>query len=160
VPGYRVFRWERAWHDERQPFIDPAGFPPLSVATTGTHDIEPLAVWWDELNRADRLMLSQMESLRLAAPLSDLVTSPFDDRLRDAFLALLYGAGSDLLLLPVQDVFGWRERINVPATTTADNWTYRLPWSLEQFGTEPVAQERARFLAELAVRTGRSPEGQ
>ena len=47
VPGFRVFRWERHWHAEGQPFRDPADYPPLSVAASGTHDTEPLAVWWD-----------------------------------------------------------------------------------------------------------------
>ena len=28
----------------------------------------------------------------------------------------------------VQDVFGWRDRINEPATVNDDNWTFRLPW--------------------------------
>ena len=44
-----------------------------------------------------------------------------DDRtygpaVRDALLEILLASGSDLTLLPVQDVFGWRDRINEPAT--------------------------------------------
>ena len=31
-----------------QPFQDPREYPaPLSVATSGTHDTEPMAIWWD-----------------------------------------------------------------------------------------------------------------
>src|SRR5439155_775134 len=44
IPGYRVLRWER----DGDVFRDPAGFPPLSVATSGTHDTSALAVWWEE----------------------------------------------------------------------------------------------------------------
>ena len=33
---------------------------------------------------------------------------------RDALLEMLLASGSDLTLLPVQDVFGWRDRINDP----------------------------------------------
>lgn len=43
VPGFKVLRWERHWDQPGEPAIDPATFPPLSVATTGTHDVEPLA---------------------------------------------------------------------------------------------------------------------
>ena len=43
VPGFKVLQWERHWDQPEQPPIDPKTFPALSVATTGTHDIEPLA---------------------------------------------------------------------------------------------------------------------
>jgi len=43
VPGFKVLLWERHWDQPGQPLIEPRTFTPLSVATTGTHDIEPLA---------------------------------------------------------------------------------------------------------------------
>lgn len=48
VPGFKVLQWERHWDEPGQPPIDPRTFPALSVATTGTHDIEPLAVTLSE----------------------------------------------------------------------------------------------------------------
>ena len=36
--------------------------------------------------------------------------------LREALLETLYASGANLLILPFQDVFGWRDRINMPAT--------------------------------------------
>ena len=45
--------------------------------------------------------------------------APWTDRLRDAMLELAYRAGSDDLFLPIQDVFGWRDRINTPGTVSA-----------------------------------------
>ena len=47
IPGYKVFRWERDWDLPDRPFRDPEMYPPLSVATTGTHDTETLAEWWE-----------------------------------------------------------------------------------------------------------------
>ena len=41
--------------------------------------------------------------------------APFDDRLRDALLQALFRAGSDIVIVPFQDLFGWRDRVNVPA---------------------------------------------
>src|SRR5690606_569190 len=38
IPGYKVFRWERRWHDPGQPFKDPSDYPASAVATSGTHD--------------------------------------------------------------------------------------------------------------------------
>ena len=46
VPGYKVMQWERDWGHGDEPFISPAAYPELSLATTGTHDTEPLTVWW------------------------------------------------------------------------------------------------------------------
>ena len=34
-------------------------------------------------------------------------------------------SGADLLILPIQDVFGWQDRINQPATVADSNWTWR-----------------------------------
>ena len=48
VPGYKVLRWERQWNTEGRPFKDPADYPACAVATSGTHDTEPMATWWAE----------------------------------------------------------------------------------------------------------------
>jgi 4-alpha-glucanotransferase len=43
----------------------------------------------------------------------------------------LLSAGSHLTLLPIQDVFGWIDRINTPALVDVSNWTWRLPWPVD-----------------------------
>jgi len=40
-------------------------------------------------------------------------------------------AGSILTLIPLQDVFGWTDRINTPAVVDDINWTWRLPWPVD-----------------------------
>jgi len=55
----------------------------------------------------------------------------------------------------VQDIFGWRDRINVPAVVDDVNWTWRLPMPVDDLSTAPVAVERARALAALTQRSGR-----
>ena len=105
LPGLKVLRWEKFWDREGQPPIDPATFPELSVATTGTHDIEPLA----------------------ATP-----EGASEDR-RKAVLQSLLSAGSALTVIPIQDVFGWSDRINTPAVVDGINWTWRLPWLVDSW---------------------------
>ena len=73
-------------------------------------------------------------------------------RLRDALLEALYASGADLLILPIQDVFGWRDRINQPATVGDDNWTWRLPWPVDRLPTEPQADAVARQLQDWSER--------
>jgi len=153
VPGCKVFRWEREWHEEGQPFRDPAAYPAVSVATTGTHDTEPLAVWWDEAPEDERRQAGAVPAL--AARGIDWGAAPFSREVRDAILDALVASGSDVLLLPVQDVFGWPDRVNVPGTTTEDNWTWRMPWPVDRLGAEPEARERAETLARMCQRAAR-----
>ena len=75
--------------------------------------------------------------------------------LRDALLDALAGSGSDYLLLPIQDVFGWRDRINVPATVNDENWTWRFRWPVDTLDDEPEARARTASLRALCRRYGR-----
>jgi 4-alpha-glucanotransferase len=59
------------------------------------------------------------------------------------------------VIVPVQDAFGWTDRINTPAVVDDVNWTWRLPWEIEQMSREPVAVGVASMLRNLAERHGR-----
>ena len=103
LPGLKVLRWERHWDRDGHPSIDPATFPEHSVATTGTHDIEPIAA-----------------------------TSDGDTpEKRAAIVQSLLGARSYLALLPLQDAFGWTDRINTPAVVDDINWTWHVPFPVD-----------------------------
>jgi 4-alpha-glucanotransferase len=147
IPGYKVLRWEREWDQPQQPFRDPLAYPSCSVATSGTHDTETLAEWWDTAPDEERTAVAMLEVLRVAGcdP-----AAPFGERTRDAVLGALFASGSSLALLPIQDIFGWRDRINIPALISDVNWCWRLPWPVEDLSKEPAARERAAFLRGLA----------
>lgn len=135
VPGYKVLRWERDWHGPGQPFLRPSSFPAVSVATTSTHDIEPLALWWDAIDTSERLEMLRALDWIGATP------NAFDARLHQALLTHACEAGSDVLLLPIQDIFGWPDRINVPATVGEHNWTWKVPLTVEALATDTTALE-------------------
>jgi len=151
VPGYRVMRWERHWHKDGKPFRDPVEYPPTSVATSGTHDTEGLVTWWEEATPDDRERISRLPTIQRLANAGDLAQAPYE-RVRDVLLEALFASGSDLLLLPVQDVFGWADRINVPALVTDQNWTYRLPWPVDRLDDIPAAREVQQRLRTWARR--------
>lgn len=155
IAGFRVFRWERDWNADGQPFRDPAGYPAVSVATTGTHDTEPVAIWWDEAPEPEKQLIGKLPAIRRIAANDGILEAPFIPIVRDALLEMLFASGSNLLLIPVQDVFGWRDRINVPATVGDNNWTYRLPWPSDRLDQEPEAQERKGTLRQWAEKYGR-----
>jgi 4-alpha-glucanotransferase len=151
IPGYRVQRWEKNWKEGGDAFLDPTEWPPLSVATTGTHDTDALAEWYDGLAPEEReqlLALPQLEGLRERAP------EKFDEGVRDALLALLYAAGSALCLVPFQDLLGSRERVNLPGTVTDENWTYRMPMEMVALAADLPMRRRLRTLATEAGRAG------
>ncbi len=152
IPGFKVLRWERSWNEEGQPFKNPAEYPPISVATSGTHDTEPLAEWWDEAPVEERRAAASI--VCMDPPGCDPET-PFNDVTRDAILQVLYASASDIVLLPVNDIFGWRDRINTPAVISDCNWTWRLPWPIEELSREPQGRERAAFTRALTQKHGR-----
>ncbi|NQW03194.1 MAG: 4-alpha-glucanotransferase [Acidobacteria bacterium] len=144
IGGYKVLRWERMWDQPGQPFTAPADYPGRSVATTGTHDTEPVAEWWDTAEQTERIALAELFS---RVGLGDLdPASPWSDALRDGLLRLMCSASSDHLILPIQDVFGWRDRINIPATVGDHNWTWRLPYAVDGWRGLDAVTERAGFL--------------
>ncbi len=156
MPGFKVLRWERDWEVPGEPFRDPRDYPAASVATSGTHDTEPLAVWWDEAPREER---EQFAALPAIASLGgDVASLEFTSALRDHVIELLIRSGSDFVILPIQDVFGWRDRINEPATVSDDNWTWRLPWPSDELSGQVEARERARVLRAWCAAAGRTGE--
>lgn len=103
LPGLKVLRWEKHWDQDGTPPIDPAEYPECSVATTGTHDIEPIAATPEGATEAER----------------------------ETIVQALLSAGSCLTLLPLQDAFGWPDRINTPGVVDDVNWTWRVPWPVD-----------------------------
>ncbi|HEV3139859.1 MAG TPA: 4-alpha-glucanotransferase [Vicinamibacterales bacterium] len=158
IPGFRVLRWERYWHQDGQPFRDPVDYPPASVATSGTHDTEPLLTWWEGASADDRRLVAELPTIqRIVGPLGiDLASAP-PDSARDVLLQALFAAKSNLLILPVQDVFGWRDRINEPATIDDRNWSFRLPWPSDRLDEIPEAKERQATLRGWSEQHARRP---
>jgi 4-alpha-glucanotransferase len=157
VPGYRVFRWERHWHTPGKPFRDPLEYPAASVATSGTHDTEPLVTWWSGAAEEERKKVAQVPLVRRLAGTADLVSADYQTQVRDVLLEALFASGSDLLLIPMPDAFGWSDRINEPATVTDRNWTFRLPWPVDALNDQPDARARQAQLRAWAERYDRVP---
>jgi 4-alpha-glucanotransferase len=151
IPGYRVLRWEKddLWRDGRmqQFFRDPAKWPAVSVATSGTHDTETHAVWYDQLSPEHRGYLARIPGLGHLD-----VNRGFDDGVRDALLGVLYQSGSELCLNPFQDLLGAREQVNVPGTLDGHNWTYRMPMTVDDLLADQTTCDR---LLRLAVDSNR-----
>ncbi len=156
VPGCKVFRWERRWLEAGQPFTDPVNYPTVSVATSGTHDNEPMVTWWIDLPRDERRAVLEIPSVqnRLSDQerLRAIDQAPLSVAVRHAIVETLFASGSYLLILPIQDVFGWRDRINRPAIVNDENWTWRLPWLSDRLDEEPEAVAARDLLREWSTK--------
>ncbi len=152
VPGYKVMQWERLnWGRPDETFVNPLSYPELSLATTATHDTESLTTWWREQPVEIREKLAR--ALGISAQVNP--NRMLDESACDAILTALYASPSRLVIIPIQDLFGWSARINRPGTVSESNWTYRLPLSLERLRRNRAIKSRVAKLREIAIRTNR-----
>ncbi len=137
MPGYKIIPWEK---EKDETMRDPTQFPELSVASYSTHDTPPLLAFWDELPPRDRTSLAKLAAVKEAAP---------EPEREKALLRLLFSARSSLAMVLVTELFGERARINTPSTVGPQNWTYRLPATLEQVQHGELGERLSMFRALL-----------
>jgi 4-alpha-glucanotransferase len=106
-----------------------------------------MVVWWERA--------SAEEKEKIAAIVPAATADAAYARVRDAVLEALFASGSDLVLVPIQDVFGWRDRINDPSVIADSNWVYRLPWPTDHLDEYSEARERRDQLRAWAQAHGR-----
>ena len=148
IPGTKVMRWQRRW-DSDGGFIDPKDYPPISLTTISTPDMEPLSLWWEKLpQEASRLAefkhwtyhpkLEQWQRKELLKD-SHHSASFFHINLLQEYLALF----PDLISSNPEN-----ERINIPGTQLPTNWTYRFKPTLEELMTrQDLTQEIREILS-------------
>ncbi len=148
IAGHKILRWEKPESLQGQ-YADPRQFPFLSLATTGTHDTDTLVTWWKSLPQEERVTFLTMIDANLT---QEAPTGHLSEALHTAILDRLMGAGSALVLLPIQDVFGFQEQINQPATVGDHNWRYRLPATLSVLQQKSPYREKLQVLKKIIDR--------
>lgn len=146
VRGMQVMLFEQ---DEDGAFKAPEHWSPKACALTTTHDLPPIAGWWEGADIAWRLRLnpdlpadeaaglrSERESQRAvlwtafcAAGCAEGQRPPVDTTgpVVDAAVSFLARTRSELAILPVEDLLGLKDQPNLPGTTTEHpNWRRRL----------------------------------
>jgi len=154
IPGYKVMRWEKqqsAGASAGGRFVNPADYPSVSLATTGTHDTDTLTEWWAAISEAERRRLMEAVSFTHA----DCTSSLLDEPTLDAILESVYASPAQLVVTPIQDLFGWSARINLPGTISDANWSWRLPFDLERSMEDPRVCERAATIRAICEKTRR-----
>lgn len=148
IPGHRVLRWEQ----EQGRYREPKTYPELSLATTGTHDTETSADWWEALGEWERTAFTSLDGMKHLAKKD---FERWEDPVWAALLWKTLSAPSRLAILPIQDVLSLRARINTPNTMGPANWSMRLPWTLPAMEADAILGARMKLVRKLGKDHGR-----
>jgi 4-alpha-glucanotransferase len=150
ILGLRVVRWTRQWDKEDQPYIPLEDYPELSVCTSSVHDSSTLREWWD--TEADQNAFAAF----IGAPSLHRVYNPGTAR---TVLHKIAGAASRFRVFQIQDLLHlssrWyarepsTERINIPGTYSAFNWTWRLPATIAALAQDDEFINGIRELSDI-----------
>ena len=130
-----VVRWKRDWEKPSQPYYAFESYPEKSVATASVHDSSTLRLWWTTEGDAN--------DFRNAFPPENpnIRVGEYNPETAKYLLKKIATANSMYVINPIQDFLGLdskyyaenmdNERVNVPGSVNAFNWTYRLPANVE-----------------------------
>jgi 4-alpha-glucanotransferase len=79
------------------------------------------------------------------------LTPEFTPDIHRALLAAALNSGSDLCVLPWQDILGTRDRINLPGSMSDSNWAYRITQNVEELLNDEQARTAAERIAWLTA---------
>lgn len=144
IPGYKVVPWEK---DARQMVRSLDEYPKLAVATFGTHDTAPITSWWDDLKPWEREQIGAHAGLRGGE----------DEAARYPKLTqMLLSCPASIALLQIQEVIGDGDRVNLPGSVGAHNWTYRVRKPVEELMQDARIAERLQVAREASEKSGRT----
>lgn len=136
INSLRVERWARNWDAPGQPYFEVSEYPRLSVATTSVHDSSTILGLWQE-DGFDRNFFWK-NHMHMASEAPQALTPD----MVEAVMRNIYKANSLFVIPSMQDYLAlsssWTpkdpgdERVNTPGMVGPQNWSYKLPCSLEE----------------------------
>lgn len=144
ILSLKVWRWARNY-DTGDLFL-PNKYPYLSVATPSVHDTSTMRGWWEE-ETDKKIFLEQVKkevkpNSQYDKEFIDSENKSLSPQLAKFFLQNLSSANSMLVVIPLQDLFAIsekmrvqtpsQERINIPGSVNDTNWTWQMPFSIEE----------------------------
>jgi 4-alpha-glucanotransferase len=168
VMGMRVLWFER----NNAGFIPAAEWPKGAMAMTSTHDLPTVAGWWRgrDIDWAAEIGAGEEESRRQEERKNDrrALWDAFTEggagagappppenpeSAVDAAVAFVASTACDLALVPVEDLLGLVEQVNLPGVVDEHpNWRRRLPAPAETLLNAPAVKARIDHLNRLRPR--------
>lgn len=136
IAGFKIPMWEGGPDDGGLKGED---YEALSVATYGTHDHEPIRVLWErwgellhreeagEPGAADGIRKDLHQLSVFTGFTAEDVMAGFTAEVHRRLLLALMNCRSWLAICMVTDLFGLKQRFNVPGAVATSNWSERLP---------------------------------
>ncbi|MBC8126477.1 MAG: 4-alpha-glucanotransferase [Gloeobacteraceae cyanobacterium ES-bin-144] len=171
IAGFRIPHWDCNDHGHPTPG---KFFPENSFATFSTHDHDPLnAIWRGCLRVIQQHHENPSEqsgwhvdgahnTLRILSEFAGIPISenapwpPFTEGVRLKLIKALFSSNSRYAVLMITSLFSIDKRINEPGTHRNQNWSLRLPWTLDQITSDPQLNETCRKIAAVISITRRS----
>ena len=174
ILGLRVVRWTRQWSEPGQPYLPFEDYTPLSVTTTSVHDSSTIREWWDTEKESVTAFIKanaqafgigsevegalfEKDPAEIEKAAATLAQSDFTPELAQKILELSATSASLWFIPPLQDFLYmdkslWLpnaadERINIPGTVTAFNWTYRMPCDVEELAQNKELIQKIKKLS-------------
>ncbi|WDY56285.1 4-alpha-glucanotransferase [Pseudomonas sp. PSKL.D1] len=161
VLGMRVLPFEQTAPGHFKPILD---WPDNALATTGTHDLAPLAGWLQsrDIDWSHRLQLidaatelhwrhdrqKEREGLRHTLQ-ANYGALPDNDAVIDAAIRYVGHTRAPLVLVPLEDLLGCDEQPNLPGTTSGHpNWRRRFAKPARELLDDEHAARRLELLAQ------------
>ncbi len=170
IAGYRIPHWDCNEFGHPTPG---KAFPENSFASFSTHDHDPVCGIWRACRQTIQQNIDQPtpdsgwqahgahNTLRILSEFAGIPIQipwpPFTEGIHLRLLKALMDANSRYASLMITSLFGLDERINHPGTFGPQNWSFRLPWTLDEIMGSPHLSEVCRKLAALVSITHRSP---
>jgi (1->4)-alpha-D-glucan 1-alpha-D-glucosylmutase len=168
ILSYRVLFFEK----EREGFIPPDRYPPLSLAVAGSHDLPTMIAWVAASDLAlksdlalypngklkkDAQLDRAYDRQELLAAFGELGLPAKPDMPMEQFATaahtFLASSASAIAMVQIDDITKESTPVNVPATSTEHpNWRRRLSMSLEEIAIDPGFHALARLLNEARTR--------
>jgi glycogen operon protein len=143
VLAYRVLWFEREGTD----FLPPEEWPEFAAGCVSTHDLPPLAGWWEgaDIAEAEALGLpasaTRAEDRAALASACGIADGPYTPEVAAAVHGFVAGTPTTLMLVQAEDLAGETIGVNLPGTDTErPNWRRRLSVPAEALFETPVAQ--------------------
>ena len=153
IAGFKIPIWEP---DPARPgvLLRPESYAPLSLATYGTHDHEPLAALWNRWEAVlaqqphppdwDEVFAERNRLCEFADLPWELRPGRFNAAKHERLLEGLFRTGSAMAVVMITDLLGTADRFNVPGTATESNWSRRLPMTVADLRADAGLRERTR----------------
>lgn len=168
IAGFKICHWEvQPGNDGEEHPIPGEDYLRSSFATYATHDHPPIAAMWDEFrdnqksgDENERVgaawnLRVLSECANLALPEDNWSYRPFDQEVKLGLLKFLIACNSRYAALMITDIYGIKERFNIPGTLGGKNWRVRMPFSVAEMSKRNDLVSDAAKIRDLITAAGR-----